>query len=90
MVNCSFIDEPGCKRDRQKGGHGARLPGDQAGWKRGEIMRSLKRLIAADNMTQKEKPKSRRNSIAHAMMRAGRPLGKEGASTRYAMIAGCP
>ncbi|WP_292356171.1 hypothetical protein [Mesorhizobium sp.] len=27
-----------------------------AGWKRGEVMRALRRLIAADNMTQKETP----------------------------------
>ncbi|MER9579246.1 hypothetical protein NKI78_27065 [Mesorhizobium sp. M0400] len=29
----------------------------EAGWTRGELMRSLKRLIAADNMTQKENAK---------------------------------
>lgn len=29
----------------------------EAGWTRGEIMRSLRRLIAADNMTQKENAK---------------------------------
>ncbi|SFQ19794.1 hypothetical protein SAMN03159463_05950 [Mesorhizobium sp. NFR06] len=26
----------------------------EAGWARGEVLRSLRRLIAADNMTQKE------------------------------------
>ncbi|WP_245437234.1 hypothetical protein [Mesorhizobium helmanticense] len=29
----------------------------EAGWTRGEIMRSLRRLIAADNMAQKENAK---------------------------------
>ncbi|WP_287160537.1 hypothetical protein [Mesorhizobium sp.] len=28
-----------------------------AGWTRGEVMRSLRRLIASDNMTQKENAK---------------------------------
>ncbi|MER8405330.1 hypothetical protein NKH16_11340 [Mesorhizobium sp. M1307] len=46
----------------------------EAGWTRGEIMRSLKRLIAADNMTQKENAKVEAQlAIARAMMRAGRP-----------------
>lgn len=33
----------------------------EAGWTRGEIMRSLRRLIAADNMTKRRTPKSRRS-----------------------------
>ncbi|ESX64167.1 MULTISPECIES: hypothetical protein [unclassified Mesorhizobium] len=46
-----------------------------AGWTRGEIMRSLRRLIAADNMTQKENAKVEAQiAIARAMMRAGWPL----------------
>jgi hypothetical protein len=45
-----------------------------AGWMRGEVMRSLKLLIAADNMTQKENAKVEAQlAIARAMMRAGRP-----------------
>ncbi|TIX46551.1 MAG: hypothetical protein E5V36_00825 [Mesorhizobium sp.] len=44
-----------------------------SGWTRGEIMRSLKRLIAADNMTQKENAKVEAQlAIARAMLRAGR------------------
>ncbi|MER8979234.1 hypothetical protein [Mesorhizobium sp. M0870] len=47
----------------------------EAGWTRGEIMRSLKRLIAADNMTQKENARTETQlAIARAMMRAGKPL----------------
>lgn len=38
----------------------------EAGWTRGEVMRSLKLLIAADNMTQKETSKSRRSSRSRA------------------------
>ncbi|MER8536049.1 hypothetical protein [Mesorhizobium sp. M0701] len=46
----------------------------EAGWTRGEIMRSLRRLVAADNMTQKENAKVEAQlAIARAMMRAGRP-----------------
>lgn len=46
----------------------------EAGWTRGEIMRSLKRLIAADNMTQKENAKVEAQlAIARAMMGFGRP-----------------
>ncbi|TGU85438.1 hypothetical protein EN794_053765, partial [Mesorhizobium sp. M00.F.Ca.ET.151.01.1.1] len=44
-----------------------------AGWTRGEILGSLKRLIAADNMTQKENAKTEAElAIARAMIRAGR------------------
>lgn len=47
----------------------------EAGWTRGEIVRSLRRLIAADNMTQKENAKvEARLAIARAMIRAGWPL----------------
>lgn len=47
----------------------------EVGWTRGEIQRSLRRLIAADNMTQKENAKTEAQlAIAHAMMRAGKPL----------------
>lgn len=46
-----------------------------AGWTRGEVMRSLRRLIAADNMTQKENAKVEMQlAIARAMMRAGKAL----------------
>ncbi|WP_352731925.1 hypothetical protein [Mesorhizobium sp. M0460] len=47
----------------------------EAGWTRGETMRALKRLIAADNMTQKENARTETQlAIARAMMRAGKPL----------------
>ncbi|RUW62113.1 hypothetical protein [Mesorhizobium sp. M7A.F.Ca.US.008.03.1.1] len=47
----------------------------EAGWKRGETMRAFKRLIAADNMTQKESAKLETQlAIARAMLRAGKPL----------------
>ncbi|RWB87437.1 hypothetical protein [Mesorhizobium sp.] len=47
----------------------------EAGWARGEVMRSLRRLIAADNMTQKENAKVEAElAIARAMLRAGKAL----------------
>ncbi|OBQ71071.1 hypothetical protein EFV37_34800 (plasmid) [Mesorhizobium loti] len=47
----------------------------EAAWSRGETLRSLKRLIAADNMTQKENARTETQlAIARAMMRAGKPL----------------
>jgi len=47
----------------------------EAGWSRGEVLRSLKRLIAADNMTQKENARTETQlAIARAMMRAGKSL----------------
>ena len=47
----------------------------EAGWSRGETLQSLKRLIAADNMTQKENARTETQlAIARAMMRAGRPF----------------
>lgn len=47
----------------------------EAGWTRGEILRSLKQLIAADNMTQKENARTEAQlAIARAMIRAGRML----------------
>ncbi|MER9292193.1 hypothetical protein NKI66_15515 [Mesorhizobium sp. M0518] len=47
----------------------------EAGWTRGEILRALKRLIAADNMTQKENARTETQlAIARAMMRGGKPL----------------
>ncbi|PAQ09805.1 MULTISPECIES: hypothetical protein [Mesorhizobium] len=47
----------------------------EAGWARGEIMRSLKRLVAADNVAQKENAKLEAElAIIRAMTRAGRPL----------------
>ena len=46
----------------------------EAGWTRRETLRSLKRLIAADNMTQKEIARTETQlAIARAMMRAGKP-----------------
>ncbi|MER8409289.1 hypothetical protein NKH16_32400 [Mesorhizobium sp. M1307] len=48
------------------------VPGPVGGTR--EVMRSLRRLIAADNMTQKENAKVEAQlAIARAMMRAGRP-----------------
>lgn len=47
----------------------------EAGWARGEVMRSLRRLILADNMTQKENAKVEAElAIARAMLRAGKAL----------------
>ncbi|TIR19437.1 MAG: hypothetical protein E5X33_20120 [Mesorhizobium sp.] len=47
----------------------------EAGWQRGEVMRSLRRLIAADNMTQKENAKVEAElAIARAMIRAGKAV----------------
>ncbi|MGY2991221.1 hypothetical protein [Mesorhizobium sp. URHB0026] len=47
----------------------------EVGWTRGETLRALKRLIAADNMTQKENAKMEADlAIARAMVRAGKPL----------------
>ncbi|TPJ82300.1 hypothetical protein [Mesorhizobium sp. B2-6-2] len=45
----------------------------EAGWTRAEAKRALRRLIAADNMTQKENAKVEAElTIARAMIRAGR------------------
>ncbi|MCA0026654.1 MULTISPECIES: hypothetical protein [unclassified Mesorhizobium] len=47
----------------------------EAGWSRGEILKSLKRLIAADNMTQKENARTEAElAIARAMIRAGKSI----------------
>lgn len=47
----------------------------EAGWARGEVMRALRRLIAADNMTQKENARVETElAIARAMIRAGKSL----------------
>ncbi|MER9655190.1 hypothetical protein NKJ26_16995 [Mesorhizobium sp. M0152] len=47
----------------------------EVGWTRDEILRSLKRLIAADNMTQKENARTEAQlAIARAMIRAGKAL----------------
>lgn len=47
----------------------------EAGWQRGEVMRSLRRLIAADNMTQKENARVEAGlAIARAMIRAGKAV----------------
>jgi hypothetical protein len=47
----------------------------EVGWTRGETLRALKRLIAAENMTQKENAKTEAElAIARAMVRAGKPL----------------
>ncbi|RWX66747.1 hypothetical protein [Mesorhizobium sp. M2A.F.Ca.ET.039.01.1.1] len=46
----------------------------ETGWNREEAKRALRRLIAADNMTQKENAKVEAElAIARAMIRAGRP-----------------
>ncbi|WP_292325460.1 hypothetical protein [Mesorhizobium sp.] len=45
----------------------------EAGWARGEVMRALRRLMAADNMTQKENARVEADlAIARAMIRAGK------------------
>jgi hypothetical protein len=45
----------------------------EAGWQRGEIIQALRRLIAADNMTQRENAKLEADlALARAMLRAGR------------------
>lgn len=47
----------------------------EGGWARGEVLRALRRLIAADNMTQKENAKVEADlAIARAMLRAGKAL----------------
>lgn len=47
----------------------------EVGWTRGETLRALKRLIAVDNMTQKENARTEAELvIARAMVRAGKPL----------------
>lgn len=47
----------------------------EAGWTRGEVIRSLRRLIAADNMAQKERAKLEAElAIARAMLRAGKTI----------------
>lgn len=47
----------------------------EVGWARGEVMRSLRRLVAADNMTQKENARVEADlAIARAMIRAGKQL----------------
>jgi len=47
----------------------------EAGWTRGEVMRSLRRLIAADNITQHDIAKVEAEmALARAMLRAGKPL----------------
>ena len=69
--------------DRQVDCQQAMEPGFQAivdcmtgaGWTREETKRALRRLIAADNMTQKENAKFEAElAIARAMIRAGRAL----------------
>ncbi|TGS08605.1 hypothetical protein EN852_034330 [Mesorhizobium sp. M2E.F.Ca.ET.209.01.1.1] len=46
----------------------------EAGWDREEIKRSLRRLMAADNMMQKENAKVEAElAIARAMIRPSRP-----------------
>jgi hypothetical protein len=45
----------------------------EAGWSRGEVMRALRRLIAADNMAQKETAKLETElALLRALQRAGR------------------
>ncbi|PZV36648.1 hypothetical protein [Mesorhizobium kowhaii] len=69
--------------DREVDCQEAMEPGFQAivdcmvdvGWTRGEVMRSLRRLIAADNITQKENARVEAElAIARAMLRAGKTL----------------
>ncbi|MBZ9859709.1 hypothetical protein [Mesorhizobium sp. CA12] len=45
----------------------------EAGWQRGEVIRSLRRLIAADNMTQKDNARVEAElAIARARLRASK------------------
>lgn len=45
----------------------------EAGWSRGEVKRSLRRLIAADNAAQRENARVEAElAIARAMIRAGK------------------
>ncbi|TGU93171.1 hypothetical protein EN794_032435 [Mesorhizobium sp. M00.F.Ca.ET.151.01.1.1] len=69
--------------DREVDCQEAMEPGFQAivdcmleiGWARGEIMRALRRLIAADNMTQKENARVEAElAMVRAMVRAGKHL----------------
>ncbi|RUV28689.1 MULTISPECIES: hypothetical protein [unclassified Mesorhizobium] len=81
-----MIKKPRCHHDyadREIDCQEAMEPGFQAivdcmldaGWTRGEVMRSLRRLIAADNVTQKENAKVEAQlAIARAIMRTGRPI----------------
>jgi len=47
----------------------------EAGWTRNEVMRSLRRLIAADNMAQKETARLEAEmAIARAMLGTGKAL----------------
>ncbi|TIR24048.1 MAG: hypothetical protein E5X34_13420 [Mesorhizobium sp.] len=73
---------PGAYPDREIDCQQAMEPGFQAvvdcmvesGWTREEAKRALRRLIAADNMAQKENAKVEAELvIARAMIRAGRP-----------------
>jgi len=49
----------------------------EAGWPRGETLRLLKRLIAADKMTQKENARTETQlAIAQARMQAGKSFRK--------------
>ncbi|RWG54845.1 MAG: hypothetical protein EOQ64_18855 [Mesorhizobium sp.] len=46
----------------------------EAGWTREEVKRALRRLIAADNMAERENARVEADlAIARAMIRAGRP-----------------
>jgi hypothetical protein len=46
----------------------------EVGWSRGEVMKALRRLIAADNMAQKETAKLEAElALLRAMQRAARP-----------------
>lgn len=47
----------------------------EASWTRGEVMRSLKRLVAADNAAQRENAKLETElAITRAMIRAGKAI----------------
>jgi len=47
----------------------------EAGWQRREMMRALRRLIAADTMTQRENAQVEADlAISRARIRAGKPL----------------
>ncbi|MDX8541459.1 hypothetical protein RFM23_27940 [Mesorhizobium abyssinicae] len=74
--DCEYADrEVDCQEATERGFQAVVDCMLDAGWARSEMMRALRRLIAADNMTQKESAKVEADlAIARAMMRAGKAL----------------
>lgn len=71
---CNYLDrEVDCQEAMEPGFQAIVDCMLEAGWQRGEVMRSLRRLIAADNMTQRENARVEAElAIARAMIRAGK------------------